>query len=116
MAAGLATLVVAVSPPFDTRADASLPAHMVQHVLLTMVAAPLLAAGLGWLPRLPPVVAWILFAATGWVVHFTGLFEAAAGHVGVHVAEHALLLGTAVLFWAVVVGPGASMSHPLRLL
>jgi putative membrane protein len=89
---------------------------MVQHVLLTMVAAPLLAAGLPRLPRIHPLLVWLAFAATGWVVHFTSLFEAAAEHVPVHVFEHALLLGTAVLFWAAVVGPGATMSHPLRLL
>ena len=89
---------------------------MVQHVLLTMVAAPLLAAGLPRLPRIHPVAAWLAFAATGWVVHFTGLFEAAADHLPVHVIEHGLLLGTAVLFWATVIGPGATMSHPLRLL
>src|SRR5579885_3480044 len=112
----MATVLVALSPPLDSRADTSLPAHMVQHVLLTMVAAPLLAAGLPRLPRVHPVLVWILFAATGWVVHFTSLFEAAAEHVPVHVFEHALLLGTAVLFWAAVVGPSARMSHPLRLL
>lgn len=114
--AGLVTVAVALSPPVDGRADASLPAHMVQHVLLTMVAAPLLAAGLPRLSRVHPLVAWILFAATGWVVHLTGFFEAAAEHVPVHVLEHALLLGTAVLFWAAVVGPRTTLSYPLRLL
>jgi len=114
--AGVVVLAVALSPPLDARADGSLPAHMVQHVLLTMAAAPLLAAGLPRLPRLHPLLAWILFAATGWAVHFTGLFEAAAEHVPVHVAEHAVLLGTALLFWAAVWGPHATLSHPLRLL
>jgi cytochrome c oxidase assembly factor CtaG len=89
---------------------------MVQHVLLSMVAAPLVAAGLTRLPKVPPLLAWLLFAVTGWVVHFTGLFEAAAEHVPVHVLEHALLFGSALLFWGVVVGPGATMSYPLRLL
>ncbi len=114
--AGAVALAVALSPPLDARADANLPAHMVQHVLLSMVAAPLMAAGLTRLPRVHPVVAWLLFAASGWVVHFTGLFEAAATHLPVHVFEHALLFGTALLFWAAVIGPGATMSHPLRLL
>jgi cytochrome c oxidase assembly factor CtaG len=112
----VAVLAVALSPPLDARADTGLPAHMVQHVLLTMVAAPLVAAGLTRLPRIHPVLAWLLFATTGWVVHFTGLFEAAATHVPVHVFEHALLFGTALVFWAAVVGPRATMSHPLRLL
>jgi len=91
---------------------------MVQHVLLTMVAAPLLAAGLPdraarW--NVGPLPAWLLFAATGWAIHFTPFFNAAAGHLPVHVAEHVLLGGTAVLFWSQVVGPGARLSHPLRL-
>ncbi len=111
---------------------------MVQHVAMTMVAAPLLAAGLTRMPIarsgliarsgpwLHPLAAWLLFAATGWLVHFTPLFEAATESLPVHVFEHVLLLGTALLFWAHVVRPVASsagrsgrhagMSHPLRLL
>lgn len=118
LGAGLLTVALALSPPMDARADSTLPAHMVQHVLLAMVAAPLLAAGMYRLPRPHPVVSWLVFAATGWLVHFTTVFDAATEHVPVHVVEHALLLGTAVLFWAAVVGrgPRPAMSHPLRLL
>ena len=114
--AGLAIVAVALSPPVDARADATLAAHMVQHVTMTMVAAPLFAAGLPRLPRVHPLLAWVLFAATGWAVHFTPLFEAATESIPVHVFEHALLLATALLFWAQVVGPVARLSHPLRLL
>ena len=70
-------------------------------------------------PRLPsvhPLVAWLLFAATGWLVHFTPLFETATESLPVHVFEHALLLGGGLLFWAQVVGPAATLSYPLRLL
>ena len=88
---------------------------MVQHVALTMVAAPLLAAGLPRL-RVHPLLAWLLFAATGWLVHFTPLFDAATENLPIHVVEHAILLGTAVLFWWQVVGPGTTMTYPLRLL
>ena len=116
LGAGLLVAAVALSPPFEARVDVSLPAHMVQHVLLTMLAAPLLAAGLSRAPRVHPVVAWLLFAATGWAVHFSPFFDAAAETVPVHVAEHALLIGAAVLFWAQVVAPGARLSHPLRML
>ena len=107
---------MALSPPVDARADATLSAHMVQHVAMTMVAAPLLAVGLRRLPKVHPLVAWLLFAATGWLVHFTPLFQAATESLPFHVFEHALLLGTALLFWAQVAGPAATMSHPLRLL
>ncbi|MDQ6726896.1 MAG: cytochrome c oxidase assembly protein [Actinomycetota bacterium] len=115
---GLVVGAVALSPPVEAWVDTTLPAHMVQHVLLTMVAAPLLAAGLPdraarWIAG--PLLAWLLFAATGWAIHFTPFFNAAAAHLPVHVAEHVLLGGTAVLFWAQVVGPGARLSHPLRL-
>jgi cytochrome c oxidase assembly factor CtaG len=116
LAAGLLVVAVALSPPLDARADARLSAHMVQHVVLTMVAAPLLAASWARAPRVHPLLAWVLFAATGWAVHFSPLFEAALEHFPVHVLEHWLLLGTAVLFWAQVVGPRARLSHPLRLL
>jgi putative membrane protein len=109
-------VAVALSPPVDARADATLAAHMVQHVALAMVAAPLLAAGLPRLPKVHPLVAWLLFAATGWLVHFTPLFDAATESIPLHVFEHALLLGGGLLFWAQVVGPGATLSHPLRLL
>jgi putative membrane protein len=109
-------VAVALSPPVDARADATLAAHMAQHVALTMVAAPLMAAGLPRLPRFNPLLAWLLFAATGWLVHFTPLYETATESLPVHVFEHAILVGTGLLFWAQVVGPGATMSHPLRLL
>jgi len=119
----VATVAVALSPLVEARADATLAAHMVQHVALTMVAAPLLAAGFGSgpaarfkIPRVHPLGAWLLFAATGWLVHFTPLFQMATESVPVHVFEHALLLGGGLLFWAQVVGPAATMSYPLRLL
>jgi len=116
---GLGVAAVALSPPFEAWVDTTLPAHMAQHVILAMVAAPLVAAGLPAAPvwrAFPPVMAWLLFAATGWVIHFTPFFEAAADHPALHVAEHALLAGTALLFWAQVVGRAARLSHPLRLL
>ena len=43
--AGLATVAVALASPLDGAAETSLTAHMVQHVLLLAVAAPLLALG-----------------------------------------------------------------------
>jgi len=115
--AGLAVAAAALSPPFEAWVDTTLPAHMAQHVLLTMVAAPLLAVGAATIAagKVHPLVAWLIFAATGWAIHFSPFFDAAASHLPVHVAEHALLVGTAVLFWAQVVDPTARLSHPMRL-
>lgn len=49
--AGLATLVIAIDSPVDAYADTLFSVHMVQHVLLMMVAPPLLLLGRPW-PRL----------------------------------------------------------------
>lgn len=136
--AGLGVVVVALTSPVATYAEALLSVHMVQHLLLVLVAAPLLVAShpapvllaalppgvgadlrragagsvLGVLRK--PVVAWVVFAATGWLVHFSPLFDLALRHPAVHGLEHALFLGSALLFWTPVLGRSA-LSHPLRL-
>ena len=65
-----------------------------------------------------PIVAWVTFAAAGWVAHFSPLYEAALDHPWAHIAEHALFLGSGLLFWRAVLGAAARwrLSHPLRLL
>src|SRR3954465_3621165 len=44
-AVGVTALAVALLPPLDSRAGASLTDHMIQHVLLTVVVAPALVMG-----------------------------------------------------------------------
>jgi putative membrane protein len=133
--AGLAAVAVALLSPLATYADVLLSVHMVQHLVLTLVAAPLLALGRpltvlsgGRAPRWAaaarvashPLVAWVAFAAAGWAIHFSPLFDLSLRSAAAHAVEHALFLGTALLFWAPVVGVGLGgrrpMSHPLRLL
>ena len=117
---------------------------MVQHVLLALVAAPLIALAAPitlilrvaspatrrrWiLPVLHsrvvrvlafPVVAWVVFAGVMWVAHFSPLFDAALEDPLVHDLEHALFLGAALLFWwpAVALDPAPwRMPHPARAL
>jgi putative membrane protein len=48
--AGLAVVVAALSSPFDGAADRLLWAHMAQHVLLVVVAPPLVVLGAPWVP------------------------------------------------------------------
>ena len=139
---GLAVVAVALLSPVAAYAHALLSAHMVQHLLLTLIAAPLLVAGrpvmvvaaalprdgrhrllrVGRIPALAvlghPLVAWIVFAAVGWVVHFSPLFDLALANHVAHAVEHALFLGSALLFWRPVLGAVVRwrLSHPLRLL
>lgn len=141
---GMAALAVALLSGID-RYDTSLfSIHMVQHVLLTLVAAPLiaLAAPITLLLRvaspatrrrviLPvlharvtrilafPVVAWLIFAAAMWVSHFSPLFDAALEDPLVHDVEHLLFLAAGLLFWwpAVALDPAPwRMPHPVRAL
>ncbi len=140
---GTVVLALAVLSPIDVYADTLFTVHMVQHLLLTMVAAPLLVAGapvtlllralgpgrararvLAALRSRPmavighPAVAWIAFAGTMWISHFSPLFDAALEDPGVHAFEHALYLGVGLLFWWPVVGADPAphrMRHAARL-
>ena len=136
--AGLAVLVGALLSPLDPLASTLFSAHMVQHLLLMLVAAPLLVharptaalvAGLPTRARLAargvrvepwrsaartalnPVAVWTAGTLALWAWHVPTLYEAALAHDAVHVLEHASFLGAAVLFWTVVLGSGA---RPLR--
>lgn len=126
---GLAVVAVALLSVVDVYADELFTVHMVQHLLLTMIAPPLLLQGAPitlllrsaspthrqrWiLPVLEsrivvafthPLVCWVAFALVMWGSHFSPLFDAALADDGVHVAEHALYLGAGLLFWLPVAG------------
>jgi len=127
--AGLLVVALALFSFLDVYAGQLFSVHMIQHILLTMVAAPLLVLGapvtllLRALPRswrmrwvMPilesaplrllahPVVGWTVFAGVMWAAHFSPLFDAALEDDGVHSLEHALFLSAAVMFWWPVVG------------
>ena len=140
---GLLVLLVALASPIAAYDTTLFAAHMVQHLLLTLVAAPLLALGapITLLLRLSaastrrrivlpvlhsrvlrvlsfPVVTWVVFAAVMWASHFSALYDAALENEAIHVFEHALYLGVALLFWWPVVGADPSpwrMPHALRI-
>lgn len=141
--AGLAIVFIALDSPIDAGSATSFSVHMVQHLLLTMGAAPLLVLGapvtLALLAGSPagrrrlsaalgsppirllgqPVVAWALFFGVLWGSHLTGVFDASLQSDRVHALEHVAYLTTALLFWMPVVGrdPGPSpLSHPARIL
>lgn len=142
-AGGIAVLLLAVQSPIERYDTTLFSVHMVQHLLIVMVAAPLLliAAPVTLLLRvatpearrrliLPflhsrpvrlltnPIVAWSLFAVVMWGSHFSPLFDAALEDPLVHQLEHLLFLSTALLFWypAIAVDPGPNrLPHAARL-
>jgi len=135
---GWITLAVALVSPLDTLASALFSAHMVQHEMLMIVAAPLCVLGrpIGvWLWAFPrhwrlaiggaarsaavraawgvltaPAVAWALHAVALWAWHAPRWFELALREPGVHALQHFSFLASALLFWWTVFGPRASGS------
>jgi putative membrane protein len=134
-AAGLLALSLALISPLDGMSAALFSAHMVQHLLLILVAAPLLVLGrtllvlmwalplswrralgrfahraaprAGWRLLSAPSAAWLLAAVTLWLWHVPALYQAALRNNGVHAFEHLCLLATALLFWQTIIGAGA---------
>src|SRR5262245_50447304 len=131
---GLAALFLALASPIEPFSALFLQAHMVQHLLLTMVVPPLIWLGeplfpvLRGLPRpvrsywvVPffrsdrvrraferlthPVTALALFVAATWLWHAPPIYDLALRSGGWHYAQHACFLGTALLFWYSVVRP-----------
>jgi putative membrane protein len=130
---GLAALALALLSPLHRAAGRLFTAHMAEHELLMVVAAPLLVAA-----RPGPVLLWglpgatrrsaaTLLAASGlrrvwtcatelrsatalhglvlWTWHLRGPFEAAADGGGLHFLQHASFLGSALLFWQAALRP-----------
>ena len=140
--AGLGAVGVALVSPIEAYEGALFSVHMVQHLLLELVAAPLLLLGapitlilraarpgtrrviLGVLHSLPlralsfPLLAWLLFAAVNWGWHFSTLYDQALENQALHYVQHASFLLAALLFWWPVIGADPSpwrLPHPVRL-
>ncbi len=114
--AGILVLAVALISPLHGVAERSLAGHMVQHVLLVSVAAPLLAVGrpldvvmaaFGRRPRRQTTWPVLAAAAVVQVVvllawHTPPLFDAAVRNPELHEIEHAALTLTAFVLWDVL--------------
>jgi len=126
-AGGWLGLVAGLGPPLALLADLSFAAHMGQHEMLMLVAAPLLALGqplLALLWALPPrartrvgawahrprvVAAWHRLTAPIAVLllqlvvlaawHWPPAFELALRHDGIHAVQHLMFFLVAALFW-----------------
>ncbi len=124
----------ALASPLDALANRFFTAHMLQHMLLILVAAPLFALGAipeGYLWALPrrwsnrlanfwgrtrwlqaawaflsgAGPAWALFTGMLWIWHLPLLYQAALHSEAIHALEHILFLSTAMAFWWFVFQP-----------
>ncbi len=125
---GLGTVAVATMSGLAAYDDVLLSAHMVQHMLLQMVAPIFLALGapitlaLRTLPAGPrrgllavlhsrvarllafPLVAYVLFVGTPFVLYFSGLYRLTLEHAWLHELLHVHFLLTGCLFFWPLVG------------
>ncbi len=135
-AAGLAVLAGAVVSPLHETGARSFTAHMLEHELIMLAAAPLLVwsqplgvtlwafpaggrqvlAGLSrtrvisgaWTLLTVPMTATALQAAALWIWHLPSLFDRALTAEGWHIAQHLCFFVSALLFWSAMIGPRRS--------
>jgi cytochrome c oxidase assembly factor CtaG len=132
-AGGIATLFLAIASPLDALGELMLSLHMTQHMLLMMVAAPLIwlgqpvvpalrglpvrwvKYGFEWFFRWPvtrrfgqtithPAFCWIAFSGVLIVWHVPQLYELGLESEHWHNVQHACFFGGALLFWWPVIG------------
>ena len=119
---GVLVIIVALLSPLHELGDEYLfSAHMVQHLLLTLVAPPLLLMGTPpWLlrplihsPRILgaarfltlPVVAFVLFSVVFAVWHVPSLYDLALRERSIHILEHLTFLVAGVIMWWPILSP-----------
>lgn len=144
-AGGWAALFVALVSPLHPWGEVLFSAHMTQHEVLMVAAAPLLVLGrpvvallwavptawaraLGdaakaewfrraWASLTNPLAAWAIHAAALWVWHVPALFQATLRSDLVHTLQHVSFLGSALLFWwALVHGSRGLMGYGAAVL
>jgi cytochrome c oxidase assembly factor CtaG len=142
---GWLALFVALVSPLHAWGQVLFSAHMTQHEILMLVAAPLLVLGrplvtflwalpLNWSRSLGnvakirvlnrlwrtftiPLVAWVVHAVALWVWHVPILFEAVLHHESVHTVQHLSFFISALLFWwALIHGPQGAMGYGAAVL
>jgi cytochrome c oxidase assembly factor CtaG len=132
--AGVVALAVALSSPLAALDDRLLTTHMVQHLLLLMIAPPLLLMGAPQIPivrAIPPALAkrsvglvaksrtarrlfadvthpltvLALFTVVMLGWHLPGPFQAALRSHDWHIIEHGCMIAAGLLFWYPVIRP-----------
>lgn len=129
-------LCLAVVAPIATLRPYLFAVDTLQHMLLMMVAPPLLLLGWptftaergsqGWAPRglvrrasrwfVRARVALVLYVLVLWASYLPFVYESALRSEPLHAALHGVLFAAALVFWRPVVGPGSARLTPGRAL
>ncbi len=126
---GVLVLALSLMSPLDDLAEEQLfSAHMLQHILMTLVVPPLWLLGTpGWLLRpalrrlailrlarflTSPVAAFLAFNVVFGLWHWPSLYDLALAHDGIHVLEHVSFVAAALLLWWPVCGSLPELPRP----
>jgi putative membrane protein len=135
-AGSLLVLLASLNGPLHDLSDEYLfSAHMVQHLVLTLLFPPLFLYGLpaelvrkvirpAWLRTaaavlVRPVPAAAIFSAPIILWHLPPFYQAAMRHHGLHIVQHLVFLATAVVMWWPVLSPVPELpraSYPGQML
>lgn len=130
---GMFVLGIALVSPIDILAERSMSVHMTQHMLLMLVAPPLLVWGrpvVAWLWAFPlagrrrigqawiasrfhrtygfmmrPIVVWACASIMLWFWHIPFAYDLALEHESVHAVEHLCFFMTSLAFWNLTLAP-----------
>ncbi len=114
--AGLFVIFASLNGPIHDLSDYYLfSAHMVQHLLITLLVPPFLLLGTpGWMLRpllglrpvariaafaTRPVSCFVIFNVVIAVWHLPPMYNATLSEHGVHIGEHLMFMAAAVLMW-----------------
>ncbi|MGI8575921.1 MAG: cytochrome c oxidase assembly protein [Egibacteraceae bacterium] len=131
---GVATLWIGADWPVDTLADSLFSVHMVQHLLFSFIAAPLLILGTpAWLFRrllkppavratwafaTRPLVALVIFNLWAAGYHWPAAVNLSNTNEGFHLLVHVIWVVTALVMWWPVLSPLPELPHlsyPVRM-
>jgi putative membrane protein len=132
-ALGLLVMTIALLSPLHDASEQIFSAHMIQHELLMVVAAPLLVIGkpavvMLWSVPLAarqavgrmsqgkiakriwqfvsrPFDAWLIHAIAIWCWHIPSLFQSTLHSELLHALQHLSFVVTALLFWYAIIHP-----------
>ena len=141
---GLITILIALLSPLHAFAGWLLTVHMIQHLLLMMVAPPLILYGAPYMPILfglpnkflrdgvgpllastylrkigrfisHPIFCWSAFVFTSIAWHSPPMYELALHSPIWHQLEHICFMTSALLFWLPVIQPWPSVARTARV-